>query len=117
MNQKRCRWCGEPDPEETLAISPGLNLYQLIDAIVEAAAEQPRNGKWCEKHEVRTIGGREPEVIGESVHPNSVLTLGEVKKAINQVDHDDMLRSKAEMPVCERCAESIKQVDEDHREP
>lgn len=114
MIPENCKWCGEPGPEETLAISPSVNLYRLIDAIVEAAAERPRNDKWCEKHEAAVIGEGESEVVGESVHPNAGLTLGEVKKAIKQVDPDELLRSEAEIPVCERCAESIKQVDEPH---
>lgn len=109
MTQPPCTWCGEPDPDdmETLTLSPHVDVYRLIDTIVEAAAEQPRNDRWVETQYVQSIGTRELEPIAESVHPNSVLTLGEVKKAIKQVATEDLLRSKMDMLICSRCAESI----------
>lgn len=110
--QPPCRWCGDPDPDatETLTISPHLDPTQIIDAIVEAAAEQPRNDQWVEQHEARFLGEREPEVVAESVHPNAVLTLGEVKKAIRQVSMRSALRAETEIEICEWCAESIERV-------
>lgn len=110
MIRENCNWCGEPNPEETLAISPVVNIFSIIDALTEAAAEQPRNDQFVNAYEMRAIDGGEPEMAGLKVQRDAVLTLGEARKAIKQIDLDGLLRSDVKMPVCSRCAESISNV-------